>query len=131
MSTRRFVYETLGNYVPLQALVADRIYQGESLDKSTQVKPFIVYRMGNDTDMNFAEADKFPHQQFFLIYAHDEPADYSKVDDILNACIQAFRLANSVPYGITATRYLETSRDLDDAILATIMRYSRFQFIMS
>lgn len=132
MSTRQFVYETLGGYAPLQALVADRIYQGESLTTANQVKPFVVYRMGNDTDMAFADEDKFPHQQFFLVYAHDEPADYSKVDDILTASIAAFRATpRSVQYGITTTRYLESSRDLDDAILLTVMRYARFQFIMS
>ena len=132
MSTRQFIYETLSGYTPIQTLVADRVFQGESLRNSMQAKPFLVYRMGNDTDLNFAERDAFPHQWFFQVHAHDEPADYSQVDNLITLSIASFRAA-IVPAdsGILQVRYLETSRDLDDQVLGTIMRYARFQLIMN
>lgn len=132
MSTRQFIFETLTGYLPLQTLVANRVYQGESLSDSTQVKPFLVYRLGNDTDMNFAERDAFPHQQFFQVHAHDEPADYEQVDLMIASAIQSFRVTPPpVNSGIISVRYLETSRDMDDSVLGTITRYARFQLIMN
>lgn len=131
-STRQFIYETLTGYPALQTLVGERVYQGESLVSSQQVKPFLVYRMGNDTDMGLSEADVFPHQQFFLVYVHDEPSDYVQIDQMVAAVIGAFRYNEaSAANRVITTRYLETSRDLDDFVLKTIMRYVRFQLIMS
>lgn len=130
MSLRQFTYETLKNYPPLQYLVNDRVYQGESLKTATQSTPFIVYRMGNDTTEDLAEQDAYPRRQFFLVYAHDAPADYSRVDDILRLSKQAFREVRVGVEGILQIRFLETSRDLDDPVMGTIMRYMRFQYIM-
>jgi hypothetical protein len=131
MSAREFVYETLKNYPALQTFVADRVYQGESLTHSTQVKPFVVYRMGNDTSELLAEVDAFPHRQFFQVYAHDEPADYYKLDQICDAVKGAFRARNgSGVDNIYTVVYLETSRDLDDPVLNTVLRYVRFQLVM-
>jgi len=88
--------------------------------------------MGNDTDMRLAEYDVAPHTQFFQVYVHDEPADYDRIDDMVKLVIAAFKYVESSAVNrIITTRYLETSRDLDDAILNTIFRYIRFQFVMS
>ena len=132
MSTRQFIHETLKNDPTLQTLVTERVYQGESLTSSQQVKPFLVWRLGNDTAEGLAEVDAHPHRQFFQVYAHDEPADYSQVDTMCEAVIGAFRaVSGSGVEHIYTTVYLETSRDLDDAVLETIFRYVRFQLVMS
>jgi hypothetical protein len=82
--------------------------------------------------MRLAEQDVAPHLQFFQVYVHDEPADYVQIDMMVSLVIAAFKYAEySVANRIITTRYLETSRDLDDAVLATIFRYVRFQFVMS
>ncbi len=130
MSLRQYIYETLKNWTALQTLVADRVYQGESLTASQVTKPFLVYHMGNDTDLQFAERDALPHQQFVTIYAHDVPADYSQVDTMIAEMKKAFRASREGVEGIITIRYLETSRDLDDQVMGTIMRYARFLFIM-
>lgn len=132
MSLRQYIYETLKNYPNLQPLVSDRVYQGESLDRTIPIKPFLVYRLGNDTDMQFADEDAHPHQQFFQVHAHDERPDYSRVDSMILYAKAAFRATPPDPSeGIIAIRYLETSRDLDDQVLGTITRYARFQFVMN
>lgn len=132
MSVRQFVFETLKNDAVLRPLVAERVFQGESLNHSTQVKPFLVYRLGNDTSELLAEVDTTAHRQFLQVYVHDEPADYSRIDQMCDGVRGAFRAVNgSGVEGIYTVTYLETSRDLDDPVLATIFRYVRFQLVMS
>lgn len=132
MSRRTWLRNTLGgsptvnDFVPL-----DRILQGESVLTAQIEKPFMIYRFGNRTNEDLSEADtEDVSRQFFLVYIHDVPSDYSQIDEIEMAVIHSLNLANSAPEGIITTRYLETSRDLDDQALGTIFRYVRFQFVI-
>jgi hypothetical protein len=103
--------------------------QGESLLTAQLVKPFLVFRFGNRTNENLAEDMPLVGRQFLSIYLHDVPADYSRIDQLEMTVIHGLNLSNSVPDSIITTRYLETSRDLDDQALKTIYRYLRFQLI--
>ena len=135
MSIRQWLYDTLLNDPNLSAVVGDRIFQGESMTSAQITKPYLVYRLGNDTDENFGgegRTDPQPHRTFFQVYIHDEPGDYDVIDNAVRLIKNAFRAVGGSPEdGIMAVRYLETSRDMDDADLATILRYCRFQFILS
>lgn len=105
------------------------VHQGESVLASTIPKPFLVYTVGNATNENLSEEDSTPERQFFQVYVHDKPADYTRIDQIVIAVKAKLKNVQSAEYGIITIRYLETSRDLDDNTLGTIMRYIRFQAI--
>jgi len=105
------------------------VHQGESMLTSQITKPFIVYTIGNSTSENLAEEDYRPERQFFQVYVHDKPADYSRIDDIVKAIKDTLVGQRSLEHSVMIIRHLETSRDLDDSTMKTIMRYIRFQAI--
>ena len=130
MGQRTWLRNTLGS-IPalLDNIPLERMLQGESLLTAQLVKPFLVFRFGNRTNENLAEDMPLVGRQFLSIYLHDVPADYSRIDQLEMTVIHGLNLSNSVPDSIITTRYLETSRDLDDQALKTIYRYLRFQLI--
>jgi len=124
---RKWIYDTLKTVTAFE----DRVVQGEALKVAKLAGPTAIYRLGNYT--NEALWDDHPDnpeasRQFFLVYIHDKPADYSRIDDLIEEVKAAFKNAE-LPPGAVAIQYLETSRDLDDATLQTIYRYVRFQLV--
>jgi hypothetical protein len=129
---RTWLTSTLGTIPQLLELVqAEDMYQGESVLNANIRKPFLVFNFGNRTSEDISEELPGVSRQFLTIFIHDVPADYSRVDQIETALIYGLNQANSEPDAIITTRYLETSRDLDDQALGTIYRYVRLQLIRS
>jgi len=126
VSIRQFIYDRLLT-IPTFTSVA----QGESLLEapSRPEFPVAVYRLGNESPENIG-AEITPHRKYFQVYIHDAPADYTRIDTLVDQVQAAFRLTGSVG-NIVEVIYLETSRDLDDAFFGSIMRYVRFQAILS
>jgi hypothetical protein len=112
-------------------MTAEDIYQGESMLTANIKKPFLVYNLGNRTTEDLSEEIPEVSRQFLTIFLHDVPADYSQIDQMEMAVIHGLNQANSEQDAIITTRYLETSRDLDDQALGTIYRYVRLQLIRS
>lgn len=125
--SRDFVYSVMASSAGVSSLVGDRIFQQGSLLHAQTIKPYIVYTMGNATDEGMDDPDNFmPARQYFQIYIHDEVGDYSRIDQVVEELKKAFTTA--MPEGnVCGIQYLETSRDLDDPTLESIMRYVRFQ----
>lgn len=131
-SLRQWLYETLLNDSGVSALVGTRIVLGSALTTNQLPRPYLVYRLGNETDWELAEVDVFPRTVYFQIYVQDDPADYDRIDAIIAAVKTAFRTVNGSPANkVIQSRWMETSRDLDDQTLNTIFRYMRYQLIMS
>ncbi len=128
---RQLVYDRLRLDSAVAALVGDRIKQGESMDVNELTRPFIVYRIGNDTSENFSEDDQQPGRTYFQVYIHDSPADYMRIDDLVTKVIRALRGGPYPEYNVLRIEYLETSRDLGDETMRTILRYVRFQAVRS
>lgn len=131
MSLRPWLYNTLVNDVNLVPLVGGRVFQGEGMVTAQVIKPFLVFRIGNETSELLAEEDVTPRRVFFQIYVHDTGPDYQIVDSAVEAVKKALLGKKSVPDNLMQTIYLETSRDLDDQTLQTVFRYVRFQAILS
>lgn len=128
---RQFIYDTLRLDSAVSAVVGNRIYQGESMDMAELVRPFLVYRLGNETNELFSEDAQMPHREFFQVYVHDNPADYMRIDDLCKL-VRTSLVGGPYPdYKILRVNYLETSRDLDDSTMRTILRYIRFQAVLS
>lgn len=134
MKARHFIWHTL-NTPAVQALVGGpgdpRIFAKKTMTSSKENHPYIVYKLGNDSDEDFSE-DTSITRQFFQVWVHDyfdgDTADYDRIDDVITQVKRAFKNAGGVQ-GIWTTRFLETSQDLNDETLNTIFRYARFQLI--
>lgn len=131
---RTWLYQTLINAPTLQAVLEDsnledRVSQGESLDTRLITKPFLVYTIGNSTNEHLSDYS-LANRQFFTIFVHDEPADYTKIDDVVKVVKNLLVGASDPASKVMIVRHLETSRDLDDQTMGTILRYIRFQAIM-
>jgi len=111
-----------------QEALSNRFYQGETLSDRLVPKPYMFYTIGNATDEYLSEL-VLPYRQFFVVYIHDEPSDYSRIDDLVDLTKRALVNKQSKADGIITIRHLETSGDHDDNILGTILRYIRFQAI--
>lgn len=123
--SRQFIMDTLMSAAP--DIIGDRVFAQGSLLTGQTVKPYIVYTVGNNTDEGYSDPDSFrPNRQFFQVYIHDEVGDYSQIDSLVRAVKDAF-LNAPLSGDVAGVSYLETSRDLDDPTLQTIMRYVRFQ----
>lgn len=132
MGQRSWLKSTLGSITQLlEHMSADDMYQGESMLDANVSKPFLMFNFGNRTSEDLSEELPAVSRQFLTIFIHDVPADYSRIDQIETALIYGLTQANSKPDAIMTTRYLETSRDLDDQALGTIYRYVRLQLIKS
>lgn len=127
---RRWLLERLVTDPSIAAMVSDRIFQGESATTNLIEKPFIFYTIGNATDEQLSEEGDRPYRQFFQIYIHDAPADYTKIDSVVKLVKDRLQNARSTEYNVMTVNHLETSRDLDDDTMGTIFRYCRFQAIM-
>lgn len=134
MGVRQHVFNVLTQDPSLSAIFANRVSSGESLMTAQIAKPYIVYRMGNDTDEGmFDDPDvpSRPNRQFFMVYIHDERPDYTGIDTYCQLVKNAFRLNPKSPSdNVVWTTFLEQSADFDDVTLDTVFRYLRFQAVM-
>jgi hypothetical protein len=133
MGHRSWVYSQLTTDDRLDEFVEGRIFPKKSMKSSVEDHPFLVYKLGNGTNAELAETEDITNQ-FFQIWVHDytdtEAGDYLRIDDIIAELKRIFHLASSAEHGVISTLYLETSQDLDDETLGTIMKYVRFQSLV-
>ncbi|SRR6266702_401126 len=133
MTARQHIFTVLTSDSGLAAIFADRVFGGGSMMTAQHTKPYIVYRLGNDTDEGFDDPDvpARPHRQFFTVYIHDERPSYVNLDTYCSLVKTAFRLnSKSAGDSVVWTTFLEQSADFDDVTLDTIFRYLRFQAVM-
>lgn len=107
----------------------DSVFASHSLEGVPRNKPFIVHSMGNDTNEGLSD-DSSAHRQFSTIYVHDEGQDYDVIDLVIARLKELLNDApGSAEFGVITCHYLETSQDLEDDQMGTIVRYARFQII--
>jgi hypothetical protein len=128
MSLRAFIYSTLTLHdLPGQA--NQRVFPKRSMKSSVEEHPYIVYKLGNNTNMGLSEVSAI-NQQYFQVYVHDytdtQTADYGLIDEVLEAIKALLVNASSATDGAITIQYLETSQDLNDETLGTLFRYLRF-----
>lgn len=130
MTVRTWVYSRLVERV---TRVNARVFAKKSMTSSKEAHPFIVYKLGYNASEELAE-DADVNRQFIQIFVHDysdgENGDYVLIDEVIRDVKAAFSLANSPGDGVIAVRYLETSQDMNDETLNTVMKYVRFQIIV-
>lgn len=133
MTARSWVYDMMLNHAPLQALVGDRIFAKKTMTSSREEHPYIVYKLGYNANENLAE-DQLVTRQFLQIFVHDfadyESGTYDRVDEVLTILKDLFFQQDSPADGVISIQYIETSQDLDDQTLSTMLKYARFVIIV-
>lgn len=135
MTARTWLYRklTAAEHDELRALVGDRVFAKKSMTSSVEAHPYIVFKLGNATDEALAETVDV-QRQFIQIFVHDYTdetvGDYQKIDDIIAELKTILQNCSSAPDRVISVQYLETSQDLNDETLSTVMKYVRFQLIM-
>jgi len=131
LTIRTWVYSKLSSD-PIASEVGGvenpRVFAKKSMTSSIEEHPFIVYKLGNNTDDAFSE-DVEVETQYIQIWVHDftdeKSGDYMQIDRILGIIKSQFDKAVSPDDGVIRCIYLETSQDLDDNTLNTIFKYLR------
>lgn len=135
MTLRTYLYRRLTEVdTDLFALIAGRAYPKKNMRSSVEPHPYLVFKLGNDTAEGLSETVD-PHRQYFTIYIHDDNpkdigGDYMRIDAICRVLKAMLKNASSPVDDVMQILYLETSQDLDDQTLGTVMRYMRFQAIV-
>ena len=134
---RTWLYDKISTHTPLKTIIdaanssnitlSDHVSQGEVLSDRLFPKPYIYYNIGNRTNQNMGE-DVLVYNQFFQVFIHDVPGDYTLIDDLVKELIKLLHQSTGEEgkYQIIRVQFLEASADLDDDTLGTIMRYVRF-----
>ena len=131
MSFRTWVYSQLTKpNTPLEALIGDRVFAKKSMTSGVEDTPFIVFKLGYNASEGISET-LTAQRQFLQIFVHDyadeTSGDYLKIDSIIQELKKLFQNASSPDDGVLSVWYLETSQDLGDDTLSTVMKYIRFQ----
>lgn len=135
MTARTFIYNRL--LVPevvdfVGGIDNPRVFAKKTMTSAREDHPFIVYKLGVDSNLDFAEDYRLT-RQYFQVWVHDnnmdDHSDYMRIDEVLNAIKESFHLANSTPDGVWTTEFIETSQDFNDDTLNTIFKYARFSLI--
>lgn len=131
MSARTWLYSRLKTLSSHE--VGQRVFAKKSMTSANEVYPFLVYKFGQNSSEGFSESIE-PTRQFLQIFVHDyadaHSGDYLRIDDVLAELKRTLGNQSSAGDGVITARYLETSQDLNDETLNTVMKYIRFQLIL-
>lgn len=125
MTIREQVYATLTNDAQLQAdgIGPDTVWNIEAPDNPDRGKPFVVTAWAESPPV-FGRR----HRRELLVWAHDDSADYARIDRILNR-VQELLVALVHEGGVTVVDFTGGSPDLYDDGFHTITRNYGFRVI--
>lgn len=123
--TRIWVYTKLTTDTPLAALINTQVYQSTSLVVAPSQRPFVLYRQTSDVQSFRGDDGDRVRQSGFMIFAHDIPGDYLRIDTIMDRFKILFGDTSDSAQGIVRSTWLEDSEDLRDDDMGTITRFAR------
>jgi len=109
----------------LITLVGARVHQSTSLVVAPSVKPFLMYRQTSDTTIFRGDDGDMVRQTGYMIFAHDEPGDYLRIDSIMEELKRLFADTKDTVARVVKSSWLETSEDFRDDDMGTIARFAR------
>lgn len=123
MTIRETVYSLLATDTELQALdpAGIEVHNVEAMDNPERRKPFLVTAWAEDPPV-FGR----PGRRSLTVWAHDEPADYTRIDDMLER-VRILLVGLIHEGGISQVMWEGASGDLYDDGFHTITRNSGFR----
>ncbi len=133
---RAWVYTTLTQDTALGELVpAEQIFAGQAMMTAQVPRPLIVLKFVSTSDEQLFDDPDIPlrpNRQFLEVWVHDNRPSYVQIDKICSLVKQALRTQQVSPDAyIMGVKYLDTSADLMDTSMDTVLRYVRFHLILS
>jgi hypothetical protein len=113
----------------LVALLPGGVHQSTSLNASPHLKPFIMYRQTSDVGNFRGDDGEQARSNGYMIFVHDVPGDYLKIDDVMEQLKTLFQDIVDQANGVVKSFWLETSDDIRDDDMGTIMKFARVQVI--
>lgn len=127
MSTRTWLYERMVTDGDLEDLVPGGIFQTTAVLHTPHLKPYIIYRQTSDVSVLRGDGGDLIRRNGYMIFVHDVPGDYLQIDDILQQLKSLFQDVVDQPNGVVESLWGETSDDLRDDDMGTIMKFARIQ----
>lgn len=84
-----------------------------------------MYRQTSDVADFRGDGVDQTRQVGFMIFAHDMPGDYVKIDTMVTALKSLFSDVSDSANNIITSTWLETSEDVRDEDMGTILKYGR------
>jgi Protein of unknown function (DUF3168) len=131
MDVRKLVFQALRHDSELATFVGERIYQRGSLVDGippTVETPYIVYHFSNE-GVEGPTALRATNRTV-QVWAHDTIGDYFRIDAILDR-VKIVLEAEEHRETFMEIRFAEKSPDLWDDLLKHLVRYSRFQAVLT
>jgi hypothetical protein len=117
--------QALKGSAELVAIVGNRVFSASAVNKQMK-RPLVTIRSHTD----FPAVRNVGQRGYIQVWAHDDPGDYERIDQILDLSRTAIEAVQpSVVLGpFLEARWIETGVDLRDDVMESITRYMRFQF---
>lgn len=118
MDARKIAYDRIAPALPLLA-----VGSAGSIREVPSIKPFVIITLGVLTTRIKHVAVTQP----VLIYVHDEPGSYARIDATLNTIRDAMVADPSASeVGLAGITWINRSADLADDYYSTVMRYDTY-----
>lgn len=123
---RAWFYQRMTADATLMALVPGGIHQTTKVRETPHQKPYLMYRTIAHRPSDRGDDRDIANIENYLVFVHDVPGDYLKIDAILARLKYIFVDAKDQAAGISRVFWLEDSEDFRDEDMGTILRYARF-----
>lgn len=131
-TVRDLVFDSLKNDSVLNGLSINEDHMFNSNDADTpNVRPLMIFRWGQSS-----EGMDVMHRRILQVWVHDDPSNYSRIDDALQRVCDV--LTSLFGVNVDATTkwvaqidWMLDSDDLSDDVQNTVTRYSQFNVIGS
>ena len=127
--SRTWFYSRMTADAPLALVVGTRIHQSTSIDVAPAVKPFLMYRQTSDVERFRGDDGDAVRAIGYLVFAHDRAGDYGRIDTIMDHLKRLFKDTHDQANGIIRSTWIETSDDLRDDDMGTIIQFGRVQIL--
>lgn len=131
MDARTWLHGRVVGRAALTALLgegADSVLQYKSYGEPPQHKPYVVLKLGETERAFSGDGEVLAARTFAQIWVHDDPGSYLAIDAVILEARAALEGDVSDSEVIRA-EWLETSGDMEDPSLGTVMRWARLQLI--
>lgn len=127
MSNRVWLHQTLLGDATLVGMVPGGFASTTHQEVTPALKPFLIHRVLAHRPATRGDDDDITRAESFLLFVHDVPGDYMKIDDILARMKVLLQNYKNAEQGIARVTWIEDSEDFRDEDMGTILRYSRYQ----
>lgn len=123
---RTWFYQRMFTSPALTPLLPGGIHETTAIERTPHLKPFIIYRVIAHRPENRGDDQDVTRTENFLVFVHDVPGDYLRIDTLLRELKLLFVNAKDTAAGVSRVTWLEDSEDFRDEDMGTIMKYARF-----